>query len=111
MAVGILEIGQLVSMLLAAGTPAMTYYVMGRQHKQQIAHMEEKCKTCKAGLEEKIGGLDESVEDLDGRQKELREKTLPDEFVKRRDLEALERKHEKEVDIIHQRIEKYHPAT
>jgi hypothetical protein len=50
------------------------------------------------------------VDELDVRQKELREKTLPDEFVKRRDLEALEKKHEKEVEVIHQRIEKYHPA-
>lgn len=111
MAVGILEIGQLVSMLLAAGTPAMTYYVMGRQHKQQIAHMEEKCKTCKAGLDEKINCLDETLGEVEVRQKDLRENDLPDKYVKRRDLEALERKHEKEVDIIHQRIEKYHPAT
>lgn len=110
MAIGILEIGQLVSVVMAASTPGMTYYVMNRLHKQQIGHMEENCKKCKASLDEKIGCLDDELDDVDQRQKELREKTLPDEFVKRRDLDALEKKHEKEVDIIHKRIEKYHPA-
>lgn len=111
MAVSILEVGQLISILLAAGTPGMTYYVMSRMHKQQISHMAENCKMCRAGLDEKIGCLNESVEELDSRQRVLRQETLPDEFVKRRDLEAMEKKHEKEVEIIHKRIEKYHPAT
>ena len=111
MAVSFLEIGQFVSVLLAAGTPGMTYYVMSRQHKQQIAHMEDNCKKCKAGLDEKIRCLDESVEELDGRQRVLRQETLPDEFVKRRDLDSLEKKHDKEIEIIHTRIGKYHPAT
>ena len=110
MAVSLLEIGQFISIILAAGTPGMTYYVMGRQHKQQIVHMEDNCKKCKAGLDEKIGGLDQSVEGLDDRQKTLREKTLPDEYVKRRELDALKQQHEKEVEIIHERIDRYHPT-
>lgn len=111
MAVSVLEVGQLISILLAAGTPGMTYYVMSRMHKQQISHMAENCKTCRASLDEKIGCLDQSVEGLDDRQKTLREKTLPDEYVKRRELEALEKKQDKEADIIHKRIDKYHPAA
>jgi hypothetical protein len=111
MAIGILEIGQLLSVVVAASTPGMTYYVMARLHKQQIGHMAENCKACKAALDEKLGCLDESVDELDGRQKELREKTLPDVFVKRRDLDALEKKHEREIEIVHKRIEKYHPGV
>jgi hypothetical protein len=110
MAVSLLEIGQFVSVLLAAGTPGMTYYVMSRLHKQQIDYMAQNCKTCKASLDEKIGCLDQSVDDLDGRQKTLREQDLPENYVKRRELEALEKKQEKEVEIIHKRIERYHPV-
>jgi hypothetical protein len=105
-----LEIGQFLSIILAAGTPGMTYYVIGKMHKTQITHIMENCKTCRNSLDEKIGCLDGSVENLEDRQKALREKTLPDEFVRRRELEALEKKHEKEIDIIHSRIEKYHPV-
>lgn len=105
-----LEIGQFLSIILAAGTPGMTYYVIGKMHKTQITHIMENCKKCRNSLDEKIGCLDETLDNVDHRQKELREKTLPDDFVKRRELEALEKKHEKEIDIIHTRIEKYHPV-
>ncbi len=118
--------GELASIITAVatavGTPGLTWLVMNKMqkiqikeikelHALQIGHMEENCKKCKAGLDEKIGCLDQSVDGLDGRQKTLREKDLPANYVKRRELEALEKKHEKEVEIIHKRIEKYHPAT
>jgi len=108
----VLAIGQMLSIIVAAvGTPGVTFWVMKKMTQQNIEAMRAGCVVCRGRLEEKIGGLDESVEELDVRQKELREKTLPDEFVKRRDLDALEKKHEKEVEIIHRRIEKYHPAV
>jgi len=111
MAVSLLEIGQFFSIILAAGTPGMTYYVMGRLHKQQIGHMAENCKVCRKSLDEKIECLDETLGEVEARQKDLREKDLPDKYVKRRELEALEKKCDKEVEIVHKRIEKYHPAA
>jgi hypothetical protein len=108
----LLAIGQMLSIVVAAvGTPGVTFWVMKRMTQQNLDAMKAGCVVCRGHLEEKIGCLDGSVEELDGRQKELREKILPDEFVKRRDLDALEKKHEKEVEVIHKRIEKYHPAT
>jgi len=108
----LLEVGQFVSILLAAaGTPGMTYLVMARLHKQQIVNMAESCKACRKSLDDKIENLDEVVGVLDVRQKDLREKDLPDNYVKRRDIEALEKKCDREVEIVHKRIEKYHPGT
>jgi hypothetical protein len=107
----LLAIGQMLSIVVAAvGTPGVTFWVMKRMTQQNLDAMKSGCVVCRGHLEEKIGGLDGSVEELDGRQKELREKTLPHEFVMRRDFEALEKKHDKEVDVIHKRIAKYHPA-
>jgi len=122
MGVNLLEVGQFISILLAAGTPGMTYYVMGRMHKTQLAHLTENCTKCKAGLDEKIEGLDDTLDHVEERQKQLRERTLPDEFVKRRELDSLKLQHdkdvqeikqqqEKEVDIIHKRIDRYHPPS
>lgn len=107
----LLEVGQFVSILLAAGTPGMTYYVMGRLHKQQIINMAANCRTCRKSLDDKIEDLDEVVGVLDVRQKDLREKDLPDNYMKRRDMEAVEKKVDKEIEIVHKRIEKYHPGT
>jgi hypothetical protein len=106
----LLAIGQMLSIVVAAvGTPGVTFWVMKKMNQQSLKAIKDGCVVCREHLEEKIGGLDESVEGLDARQKTLREKILPDEFVKRRELNALEKKHEKEVEIIHRRIEKYHP--
>ena len=111
MPLSLLEIGQFISIIIAAGTPGMTYYVMEKAHKTQVKNMADHCKKCRESLDEKIGGLDEELDSVQSRQKDLREKTLPDEFIKRRDLEALEKKHEKEIDIVHKRIDRYQPPT
>jgi hypothetical protein len=110
MAVSFLEIGQFISIILAAGTPGMTYYVMGRMHKTQITNMESNCKKCRENIDEKFECLGESLGEVETRQKDLRETDLPEKYVKRRDLEALEKKHEKEIDIVHKRIDRYHPV-
>lgn len=100
----LLAIGQMLSIVVATvGTPGLTFWVMKKMNQQNIKAIKDGCVVCRGHLEEKIGCLDESVEGLDARQKELREKTLPDGFVRRRD-------YEREVEVIHRRIEKYHPG-
>jgi hypothetical protein len=103
---------QTFSMLMAAGTPGMTYYVINRMHKAQILSLQENCKNCRKTLDDKIAGLDESTEFIELRQKELREEILPDDYVKRRELEALAKTHEKDIQVVHKRIDRYyHPAV
>lgn len=110
MSISLLEIGQLISVMLAAGTPGMTYYVMMRLHKTQISHMEKNCNRCRAEIDSKMTSFETELDDMQGRQHELREKVLPDKFARLRDVDALKVVHEKDVEIIHKRIGKYHPA-
>jgi hypothetical protein len=118
----LLTIGQLLSVILAAGTPGMTYYVMVRQNKQQIAHldelhqtqiehMKESCSKCRRNLEEKLGDIGEDLGEVSGRQKELREKTLPDAYVMRRDFDKCRAERREAETTLHRRLDTLHLPT
>jgi len=105
-----LEVAQLVSIILAAGTPGMTYYVMMRVARDQIKHIEQNCVKCRREIDNRIEAIDCELDGVQTRQHELREKDLPEKFARHRDVEAVKTLHEKDVEIIHKRIDRYHPA-
>lgn len=96
--VSVLQIAQLVSIVLAAiGTPGITYKVIMKLHESQMKAFQMQCSSCKAALKQELSCLGEEVDSLQGRQKTLREETLPsmsDKFVTRREHEACRNEHE-----------------
>lgn len=106
----------------AFGTPGLTYLVMNKMQKAQISkikelhdlqinHMQESCKNCRKGLDEKIEGLDEDLGEVSHRQKSLREETLPEKYVTRRDCEKFQKETKDALEVVHGRISGYHPKA
>lgn len=93
-----LQIAQLVSIVLAAiGTPGITYKVIMKLHESQMKAFQTQCSSCKAGLKHELESLGSEVDTLQGRQKTLREETIPsmpDRFITRREHEACRAEHE-----------------
>lgn len=110
---------QSVSALIAAGTPAITYYVMIRTNTVQTealkGHMKlqedafnERCTRCRSELKSHLDCVDGEVEVITGRQKVLREEILPEKFVPvslcRREHDRCVKDREKAEDALWTRI-------
>ena len=115
----------------AVGTPGLTWLVMNKLSKVQITkiqelnelqikqiqelngvhlqNMQKSCDVCKKALEEKINDLCDDLGDVNDRQRALREKDLPDKYVRKSDCEKCEKRLQGEIEVAHKRISEYHP--
>lgn len=93
--VTVLQIAQVLSIVLAAiGTPGITYKVLMKLHENQMSAFKVQCAACKTALKDELNNLDGEVNGLCSRQKTLREETLPEKYVPRREFDACRSEHD-----------------
>jgi hypothetical protein len=107
----ILAIGQMISIAIAAvGTPGVTFWVMKKMSQQNLEAIKAGCVVCRGHLEEKLGCLDEEMDELGKRQKTLREETLPDKYVRTSFCATCRKERKEEDQRLHDRISGKHPG-
>lgn len=92
------------AMVTALGTPSLTYGVMRKMAKDQVRQLGEITKLEIGHIKERVDNLDEEMFTLCNRQKELRETTLPEKYVQRRDCEKCKEERREEDQRLHDRI-------
>lgn len=69
------------------GSVGTSWWILSRIFKVQVSHLKELHKQQMELMDQRLGGLEDDVEEMCKRQKTLREETLPNLYVMRREME------------------------
>lgn len=106
-----LIIAQMIAIVIAAvGTPGVTFWVMKKMTKQALETINNSCATHREHIESRISDLGKDIENIDERQRVLREKTLPEKYVTQKFCDVCCKERKDEDQLLHNRISEKNPG-